>query len=132
MAVAAVSISAALLAGCPSDGDEDVGAAPDASATPINNLCDSFTTTGDRCSPVSTSVCFPMCERGGCQCVAGPEGKGIWECTSDFSCLPDASPELDSEVQVNDGATFFDAGDGGEDGSDGAEGDGSMDAADSG
>jgi hypothetical protein len=64
---------------------------------------------GGACSPIAPNKpCFVECEAGGCYCVAGPEGTGIWQCQVDTSCLPKCAPDdLDCSL---DGSTFDDTG----------------------
>ena len=67
---------------------------------------------------------------GGCRCLAGPAGEGVWECTNDFSCYPDSAPSQDAPFQ--DVQPIYDAPrDTSNDDADAGEPDGS-DAADAG
>ncbi len=105
-------------------GGDDTATATDASGDEtIKLLCQTFNGTGTPCSPVSTQVCFAMCAKGGCRCVAGPSGGGIWKCDTDESCYPggpdfDAGPADDGSVTPTDAST---------DAPDGTSNDGSTD-----
>jgi hypothetical protein len=66
---------------------------------------------GSACSPIApTKPCFLLCEAstGGCYCVAGPQGTGVWNCTTDDSCMPKCAP-MDPDCGL-DGSMFFDTG----------------------
>jgi hypothetical protein len=91
-----ISLCAIVLfcAACP--GGSDTGAhagavADDSGTADANAICDTFTKVGDPCGPTGATVCFRSCKKDGCQCKAGPNG-GVWTCTSDFSCMPEAGP----------------------------------------
>jgi hypothetical protein len=93
------------VAGCSSDeaapGDGGAEAAPGLDG----DLCNSFTAVGQPCAPVSNTVCFPDCEKGGCFCHAGQDGKGVWSCTTDLSCYPEAGPLDDTGVPSDAGSS---------------------------
>lgn len=64
---------------------------------------------GSECSPIAPNApCFLMCEAGGCACITGPKGTGIWQCHIDTSCLPKCAP-ADPDCGL-DGAGFADTG----------------------
>jgi hypothetical protein len=64
---------------------------------------------GGECSPIEPNKpCFMECEAGGCFCVMGPKGTGIWQCTVDTSCLPKCMPE-DPDCGL-EGGVFADTG----------------------
>ena len=89
-----VLASAWLCAACPSSGDvagADAGAGPQDSAADAYAICDTFTKVGDPCGPSGATICFRSCKVDGCQCKPTPNG-GVWTCTSDFSCMPEAGP----------------------------------------
>jgi hypothetical protein len=96
-----------------SDGGVDTAFVPD-SFEEGPNFCDldAFNMVdgnGGACSPIApTRACFIMCEAGGCSCVTGPKGTGIWQCTLDLSCLPPCMPE-NSDCGL-DGGIFEDTG----------------------
>jgi hypothetical protein len=65
---------------------------------------------GGACAPIAPEKpCFVQCEAGGgCSCVEGPEGTGIWRCDVDRSCIPKCAPD-DPDCGL-DGSTFADTG----------------------
>jgi hypothetical protein len=79
------------------------------------NFCDldAFNQSGGNggpCSPIEPEKpCFLLCDSssGGCYCVAGPKGTGIWQCTVDDSCMPKCAPMDDCGL---DGGMFADTG----------------------
>ncbi len=86
------------VAGCSSDDAAPADGGSDADAGPEIDLCNSFTSVGQPCAPVSNKACFPECEKGGCFCRAGQDGRGVWSCTTDLSCYPEAGPLEDTGV----------------------------------
>ncbi len=93
-------------------GGDDTASATDASGDEtIKLLCQAFSGSGNPCSPVSSQVCFAMCAKGGCRCVASPNGGGgIWKCDTDESCYPggpdfEAGPQDDGSVPPTDAST---------------------------
>jgi hypothetical protein len=114
----ASSVAAALLLGAVAVGacgGDDTGTPVDAgNPETIKLLCETFTTSGTPCSPISDQRCFAMCATGGCKCVAGPTGSGVWACTVDESCYP-GIPDLDAATDDSsttdpDATTSTDAG----------------------
>lgn len=107
LACTIASFGFASMAGCSSDDPASDGDASAESGPPANvDLCNEFTSVGEGCAPVSNQVCFPLCANGGCFCRAGQDGKGIWSCTTDLTCFPDASPLEDAdEPEVDAGPT---------------------------
>lgn len=106
--------------GCSSDDSESDDAGFDGVYIPVDvsqegpDYCDidafdSVDGNGGACSPIAPDKpCFVECEAGGCSCVAGPKGTGIWQCTVDTSCLPKCAPE-DPDCGL-DGSMFADTG----------------------
>lgn len=128
--VAAMFFGSALLVanGCSSDDDSSAASDDDASTgNPDVITCTlEGAHSGGPCYPVGPTLCFQECTSGGCVCTedkAHPGADaGIWVCTSDTSCLPDAPPvdfdapftEPDSNFVVPDAgvdANVDDAGD---------------------
>jgi hypothetical protein len=79
------------------DGDASTGS-PDA------NICQLPASNGGPCFPVGPALCFQECTSGGCVCTedkAHPGADaGIWVCTVDHSCEPDAPP-VDFDAPIN-------------------------------
>ncbi len=97
-----------------SDAGEEVGAPLPDAYEEGPNYCDyeKFIKgggAGSPCSPIAPNdTCFMNCEAGGgCSCVAGPKGTGIWKCEPD-PCMPMCAPESDGCVL--DGSMFVDTG----------------------
>jgi len=117
---AAIAITAfgIVAPGCSSD--DDSSAAPDNDAS--TGSPDAITCqlegahNGGSCFPVGPTLCFQQCPSGGgCVCTedkAHPGADaGIWVCTSDTSCFPDASPvDFDATEPPFDANVGFDAG----------------------
>jgi hypothetical protein len=112
-AVALAGIVAAFgfgsMAGCSSDEAAPADAGPETAPGPEGDLCNGFTSVGQPCAPVSNKACFPECEKGGCFCRAGQDGKGVWSCVTDLSCYPVAGPLEDTGVLPSFDAGFDDA-----------------------
>ena len=84
----------AVCAGCSTtsssaDGGEG-GSSADGSSE-LLDICDAFTSVGERCPLESPVRCFPECEAGGCYCNHG-DGGAVWACVTDLSCVPDCGP----------------------------------------
>ena len=95
---------------CGDDGSP--AAQPEASTDEeAGTVCDTFNGTGKPCAPISDLRCFPLCATGGCMCSADPAnpGKGIWTCTDDTSCIPEAGP-VDFDATDDSGDQGDDAG----------------------
>jgi hypothetical protein len=98
----------------PDGGDDNVGPGDVNLEGP--NFCDldafdKAGMNGGPCSPIDPDKpCFLLCETsmGGCSCVMGPKGTGIWQCTVDDSCMPKCAP-MDPDCGL-DGAMFVDTG----------------------
>ena len=104
-------------------GDDKANATDASGDETIKLLCATFSGSGNPCSPVSSQVCFAMCAKGGCKCVSGPSGGGIWKCDTDESCYPggpdfeggsdndsstapaDASPDSNTTDAASDAST---------------------------
>ena len=83
-----------LSAGCStsaSNPDGGEGGSSGDGAPAILDICDAFTSVGDRCPLESPVRCFPECEAGGCYCARG-DGGAVWACATDLSCVPDCGP----------------------------------------
>jgi hypothetical protein len=103
---------ALLCAGCPSSGSgsaDDSGAPPQDASPDVFAVCNSFTKVGDPCGPSGATVCFPECDKGGCQCKPTATGGGVWTCTTDLSCVPEAGPLDDSGSPPDDSGSADDA-----------------------
>jgi hypothetical protein len=122
LALAGLGLLPSLLrvAGCAGDDSnaEDGGEASSGVEDPYDegpNYCDldaffRVDGSGGACSPIAPdNLCFVECEGGGgCSCVVGPKGTGVWQCHVDRSCIPKCPPEdLDCALE---GSTFFDTG----------------------
>lgn len=104
LAVAAVGAAAAFAAAmpaCSSDSNADDGDGGDSATGVIAaDPCDAFSGVGTPCAPISNTLCFPLCS-GGCSCVTqAGSTHGVWTCTTDLSCLPDASPFGDAHEET--------------------------------
>ena len=99
-------IAAWLCAGCPSSGGGDTsssgGPAPADAGQDVYAVCDTFTKVGDPCGPTGSTICFPECDHGGCLCKPNGNGGGVWTCTTDLSCVPEAGPLDDSGSPPDD------------------------------
>jgi hypothetical protein len=95
-----------LLCACPSSGSgtsDDGGAASANDAGPdVYAVCDTFTKVGDPCGPAGATVCFKECDKGGCECKPTAAGGGVWTCTTDLSCVPEAGPLDDTGAPDDD------------------------------
>ncbi len=126
--------SALAFGACSSSDSGDSGDAGDETGVVVDaGLCNSFTKPGDPCGPISGTVCFPMCQTGGCQCVqqAGST-HGVWQCQSDFSCFPESGPLDDTGAQGDDASQGTDANEAGGDAASDAPSDAPADGDDAG
>ncbi len=94
-AVAALTAAFVVVPACSSDPPAAATTADSGGDGGVTDVCASYTKIGDPCPLISGRVCFPQCATGGCKCVGSASGPR-WTCTSDFSCQPDAAPDLDA------------------------------------
>src|SRR5215831_11168321 len=97
------------LCGCPSSGggdDAGSGPPPADAAKDASAVCDTFTKVGDPCGPAGSTICFQECDHGGCQCKTNGSGGGVWTCTTDLSCVPEAGPLDDTGAPPPDDAAL--------------------------
>jgi hypothetical protein len=82
--------------GCSSDDSAAPGDGDASTGSPDADTCQLPATNGGPCFPVGPSLCFQECTTGGCICTtdkAHPGADaGLWVCTVDHSCEPDAPP----------------------------------------
>jgi hypothetical protein len=82
------------LAGCSTTDDTPTDASTNKDGS--IDICDldAFSGNGNACPAVSSRLCFPLCDAGGCRCSQGASGP-VWKCVNDFSCFADGSPLAD-------------------------------------